>query len=204
MAGSPTLSVVESPSVATVTESSVSEETDSVGTAITATSYASSVPLISASTLVSSENVTVSASLPSTTWLFVTIRSSVSFSPIMIPVPAPSHSLWYVLPKKLCTSSADILVIDTMDGITLSTTPDTSDVTTLEDVDREVLFSATLPDVCVSSELRSSPRILLPTIFEARNTALDTIPNNIARPTTVAAAAGPLLCFPFFGGSDSG
>ena len=141
MAGSPTLSFVESPRVAVASEPSVSAESDSVGTASKATSQAASLPLISADTLVSSLKVTVKASLFSTTWLFVTIKSSESFSPMMIPVPAPSLCFCQVLPKKLCTSSTDILVIDTIDGITRSTTSDTSDVTTVVDLDREVPLS---------------------------------------------------------------
>ena len=87
IAGSPTFSSVESPSVATEIAFFVSSEIESSGTATTATSYSESVPLIFASTLLPSAKVTVSVSLPATTWLFVTTRSSESFCEMMIPVP---------------------------------------------------------------------------------------------------------------------
>ena len=106
---------------------------------------------------------------------------------MMIPVPAPSLVCSYVPPKKLCTSWTDILVIETMDGITLSTTSDTSEVTTLDEVEREVpLLILSEEAVVVSSELLS-PRSLPPTTLVARNTALDTTPNKIANPATAAA-----------------
>ena len=74
-------------------------EIESSGTATTATSYSESVPLIFASTLLPSAKVTVSVSLPATTWLFVTTRSSESFCEMMIPVPALSLSCLEVPPK---------------------------------------------------------------------------------------------------------
>ena len=89
IAGSPTFRLVESPRVATEIASSVSSEIFSIGTAITATSYWASVPLMFASTVDSSVKATVRVSLPATTWLFVTINNSVSVFPIIIPVPAP-------------------------------------------------------------------------------------------------------------------
>ena len=54
---------------------------------------------------------------PSTTWLFVAIKSSVSFSPTITPVPAPSTLYCCVPPKKLLISSTDIVEIVTTEGI---------------------------------------------------------------------------------------
>ena len=77
----------ESPSVAALILPFVSAETLSSGTAITARSASESVPLMAASAVLSSANVTVSPSESLTTWLFVTIRSSESFCPTMMPEP---------------------------------------------------------------------------------------------------------------------
>ena len=77
----------ESPSVAALILPFVSAEILSSGTAITARSASESVPLMAASAVLSSANVTVSPSESLTTWLFVTIRSSESFCPTMMPEP---------------------------------------------------------------------------------------------------------------------
>ena len=72
----------ESPSVAALILPFVSAETLSSGTAITARSASESVPLMAASAVLSSANVTVSPSESLTT-----IRSSESFCPTMMPEP---------------------------------------------------------------------------------------------------------------------
>ena len=77
----------ESPSAAALILLFVSAEMLSSGTAITARSASESVPLIAASAVLSSANVTVRPSVSLTTWLFVTIRSSESFCPTMMPEP---------------------------------------------------------------------------------------------------------------------
>ena len=59
----------------------------SSGTAITARSFSGSVPFIAASYTWLSIKQTERVSAPSTTWLFVTIKSSESFLPIIIPEP---------------------------------------------------------------------------------------------------------------------
>ena len=82
-----------------------------------------------------------------------------------------------------------------MDGITLSTTSDTSDVTTLDDLDSEVPLLTRSEEASVVSCESSSPSILLPIIFEVRNTALDTTPKSTANPTTATAFGNPFFGF---------
>ena len=106
---------------------------------------------------------------------------------MMMPVPAPSFVCSYVPPKKLCTSWTDMLVMETMDGITFSTTSDTSDVTTLDEVESDVPLLILSEDAVVVLPESPSPRIFCPTRFVVRNTALDTTPNRIANPVTAAA-----------------
>ena len=122
---------------------------------------------------------------------------------MIIPVPALSLVCSLTPPKKLCTSSTLIFVIETMDGITFSTMSETSDVTTLEVRDSvALLFTAfdVSDELCEES---SSPRILFPIMFDVRNVALETTPNRSASPVTATAFGIFLRGFFSFGGCGS-
>ena len=90
----PTFKAFESPRVAILIEESVSFERSAIFTEITARSELESAPFTVASAVVLSLKVTVifwflapfSAAI---TWLFVTIRISSLFCPIIIPEPLP-------------------------------------------------------------------------------------------------------------------
>ena len=77
----------ESPSVAIRIASRVCCESSSSGTVMIAMSEAARVPRTVASAVLSSTNCTLRLWLSATTWLLVTIKSSFSFCPIMIPEP---------------------------------------------------------------------------------------------------------------------
>ena len=83
----------------------------------TARSLSASVPFTEPSTVLSSIKPTERLLAPSTTWLFVAISNSESFSPTITPVPAPSTSYFWVPPKKFRISSTDMVEIVTRDGI---------------------------------------------------------------------------------------
>ena len=106
----------------------VSAGISSSGTAITPTSFVASVPLIWASTALASSfpsstlNRTVSSVAPEITWLLVTIRSSESFWPMIMPVPVDTSScscgmLYQPQPQKFCTSRTLTFVMATREGI---------------------------------------------------------------------------------------
>jgi hypothetical protein len=80
-----------------------------------------------------------------------------------------------------------MFVIDTIDGITLSTTSDTSEVITLDDVVSVELFTGAVLLTEEDEEDSSSPKTLFPTMFDVKNVALDTTPNNRASPVTAIA-----------------
>ena len=117
-----------------------------------------------------------------------------------MPVPALSLFCSLIPPKKLCTSSTLIFVIETIEGIIFSTMSETSDVTTLDVRDREALLFTFFDVSDEFCEELSSPSSLFPIIFDVRNVALETTPNRRASPVT-ATAFGIFLCgFFSFGG----
>ncbi len=148
-------------------------------TAITPTSLVTSVPLIRASTASapslpsSTLNRTVRLVAPAITWLFVTIRSSVSFCPMIIPVPVEVCSrCWGILyhpnPQKLCTSRTLTFVIATREGIHFSTMDVTSALPEFISPEPSPVWGTTL-SICGIAWLLSwfravisSPNICLP------------------------------------------
>ena len=95
---------------------------------MTATSLLSDVPFTLASTLFSFTNCTDNSSAPSMTWLFVSINNSVSFLLTIIPDPAPSEYCYTTkkLGPKFPFFTKVFDVIATIEGITSSTTSETS------------------------------------------------------------------------------
>ena len=80
-----------------------------------------------------------------------------------------------------------MLVIDTIEGITFSTIPDTSEVTTLLLVESGVELLTVLDEPEVFDDVLFRPSSRVPAMLEARNTALDTTPKRIASPPTATA-----------------
>ena len=87
IAASPTSTSDDEPSLAIEIALIVSALISSSLTATTARSLSVFIPFTTASTSVLSPNVTLRLFTFSTTCAFVTIRSSVSFAPIIIPEP---------------------------------------------------------------------------------------------------------------------
>ena len=126
--GSPSFRSSLLPKVATVMAFLVSSLRSFKDTAITARSISESSPLTCACASLPSIKVTFSVSALSTTWLLDTISSSSSVLPTMIPEPLAASSCVYCCPKTFAVS-VKLFTIDTIAGITFSTTSDTSDST---------------------------------------------------------------------------
>ena len=122
----PTFKASESPIVATLIRLIVSAGISLSFTAITARSESESVPLMAAVTGSLSIKVTVSSLESSTTWLFVTIRSSSSFCPTIIPEPLLGTSMVWLGPNQVCCWRSMVLLMATTDGIAFSTIEETS------------------------------------------------------------------------------
>ncbi len=102
-------------------------------------------------------------------------------------------------PELRCTL---IFVIDTIDGITFSTILETSEVTTLEDLDNEALLLTALVAVVLVFVTPVNPSTLLPTTLDARNVPLETTPNNSANPVTATALGIFFLWFSYHAALD--
>ena len=221
---SPTTRSSELPICAILISSMVSSGISDFSTATTARSFSSSVPLILAETALSTSaspsellaiawvsssapttslpaKHTVSVVAPDTTWLLVAMRSSLSFSPTIIPEPLPA--LWYCLvpyPKKLGISCTLTDVMATIEDMVAWATPATVPLSatisfTVESAELLSVLSSVPVTVSVFPivVLLSFPLYLSAAIFTPWKTTPATSPKITASATAVAAFFPKLL-----------